>query len=181
MSLSATADAINAIIRLEVVFEAEVLSEGRVIDPMMDDAVRIDHASFTWDAAPIVVDEAMFKLKGKYAKALGGGQGAAASKAQTPKKKVRRLIPKSSKDKKVSLAEQAHVEISDQRSSLGEAKVTRGGVTDTPGLDENKDIDFDPIFKIKDISLGDSKGIPHGYCWPYRFGENEFVAGSHGG
>jgi ABC-type multidrug transport system fused ATPase/permease subunit len=68
MTLSATADAINALGRLEEVLDAEVTTDKRVIDPELEDAVVIEGASFTWDAAP-PVEEAVAKLEAKLAAA----------------------------------------------------------------------------------------------------------------
>ena len=52
MSFSAIADAANAIQRLTVVFQAETLTETRIIDDTLDLAVQVKNASFTWDAPP---------------------------------------------------------------------------------------------------------------------------------
>ncbi|GLB40491.1 putative transporter [Lyophyllum shimeji] len=52
VSFSAIADAANATSRLYGVFEAELLTESLVIDPALDVAIKVDHASFTWDSPP---------------------------------------------------------------------------------------------------------------------------------
>lgn len=91
MTLSAIADAANALGRLQAVFDAEVTTEERLIDPDMDEAVRIVHASFTWDAAP-PVEEEVAKLEAKLAAAQakkaakegGGTTGHATPAAKTP-------------------------------------------------------------------------------------------------
>ncbi|BEI91781.1 uncharacterized protein CcaverHIS019_0406010 [Cutaneotrichosporon cavernicola] len=85
MTLSATADAINALGRLQAVFDAEVTTDERVIDPDLKEAVLIKDASFTWDAAPPIEDEVV-KLEAKLAAAQKGVKPAGKS-------------PKKSKDK----------------------------------------------------------------------------------
>jgi ABC-type multidrug transport system fused ATPase/permease subunit len=52
MSLSAIADARNAIVRLQECFTAELISETYQRDPELTHAVEIDNASFTWDGPP---------------------------------------------------------------------------------------------------------------------------------
>ncbi|TYJ53516.1 hypothetical protein B9479_005847 [Cryptococcus floricola] len=52
MALSSTADALNALSRLEGVFDAELITETRRLDPKMEEAIKLEHATFTWDAAP---------------------------------------------------------------------------------------------------------------------------------
>lgn len=89
MTLSATADALNALGRLQAVFDAEVTTEERVIDPSLLEAVRIDHASFTWDAAP-PVEEEVAKLEAKLAAAQAKKAGKAAPAADKAEK-----VPKS--------------------------------------------------------------------------------------
>lgn len=92
MTLSATADALNALGRLQAVFDAEVTTEERVIDPNLPEGVRIDHASFTWDAAPPAETEVAAleaKLAAAQRKANGEDKGAktpskAAAKSRVP-------------------------------------------------------------------------------------------------
>ncbi len=48
--MSSITDAAQAISRLDDVFEAELLDETRIIDPTLDVALRVEDASFTWDA-----------------------------------------------------------------------------------------------------------------------------------
>ncbi|KAK4687016.1 hypothetical protein P7C73_g3094, partial [Tremellales sp. Uapishka_1] len=86
MALSTTADAKNALNRLQAVFEAEVVTEERVIDPSISEGIRIEHASFSWDAAPIAEDDPALKLKGKHANAINGTNNAP---VQPKKKKVK--------------------------------------------------------------------------------------------
>ncbi|KAH9003060.1 P-loop containing nucleoside triphosphate hydrolase protein [Lactarius hatsudake] len=56
-SLSAIADAQNAIGRLQECFTAELVSETLVKDPKLKYAVEIDNASFTWDGPPPDLNE----------------------------------------------------------------------------------------------------------------------------
>lgn len=149
MCLSATADAMNAIGRLEVVFDAEVITEGRHIDPTMKDAVRIDHASFTWDAAPIVIDDTNRKLQEKQDKANGIKT---VKPAKTPKAK-RRLFAKKPKP------DAAHVRIAAKpRPNLTEAASFQGGDIMAEGDEEREDPTQSQIFKLKDIDLSIPRG-----------------------
>lgn len=149
MCLSATADAMNAIGRLEVVFDAEVITEGRRIDPDMKDAVRIEHASFTWDAAPIVIDDTNRKLQEKQDKANGVKS---VKPAKTPKAK-RRLFSKKPKP------DAAHVRIAAKpRPNLTEASSFQGGDIMPEGDEEKEDPTQSQIFKLKDIDLSIPRG-----------------------
>lgn len=86
MTLSATADAINALGRLQAVFDAEVSTEERVIDPDLKEAVLIKDASFTWDAAPPIEQE-VAKLEAKLAAQQKGGKAAPKSPKKSKKSK----------------------------------------------------------------------------------------------
>lgn len=50
ISLTTIADAKNALARICVVFEAELLEETVIIDENLDAAIEVKGASFTWDA-----------------------------------------------------------------------------------------------------------------------------------
>ena len=163
MSLSATVDALTGLQRLEVVFEAEVLTEGRVINADLKEGLRIEHASFTWDAAPIFDDHLMQKLEGKAAKARSGGRNVSGA----PKKKSKMSkLRWNRKEKKVTLAEQSVAEISGRPSTLAEAGVAGavggGERTDVPGINEKEDgsgkDEGQRIFKVKDIDLSIPRG-----------------------
>lgn len=52
MTLSAMADAQNAIRRLYDVFEAETISEDRITDEEMKSAIVVTDGHFTWDSPP---------------------------------------------------------------------------------------------------------------------------------
>lgn len=52
-ALSAAADAVNALERLEEVFEAETRSLNKIVDPGLDVAVRAIDASFQWLTADV--------------------------------------------------------------------------------------------------------------------------------
>lgn len=175
MALSATADALNALNRLEVVFEAEVLTDHRVIDPNMEEAVRIENASFTWDAAPIVEDEALKKLKGKHALAITG------SAAPTKEKKTHKSR------KSVTLARDAHAEIVDKegphQAEAGHAGPTGSGVPLLlPPVDESKDLVLaqERIFKIKDINLSIPRGSLTAIVGPIGSGKSSLLQGMMG-
>ena len=64
-SLSAIADAQNAIGRLQECFTAELISETLVQDPKLKYAVEIDNASFTWDCPPPVLNKDKGKKKSR--------------------------------------------------------------------------------------------------------------------
>ena len=64
VALSSTADAANAIKRLNGVFEAELLDETLVVDENLDFALEVDKASWTWDAPPEQVNDKKKKSKG---------------------------------------------------------------------------------------------------------------------
>lgn len=148
MCLSATADAMNALGRLEAVFDAEVITEGRHIDPDMKDAVRVDHASFTWDAAPIVVDDTNKKLQQKQDKANG------IKTAKTPKTKKRFFKKKPKPD-----TDAAHVRIAAKpRPNLAEASSFQGGDVVPEGDEDREDPTQQQIFKLRDIDLSIPRG-----------------------
>lgn len=65
MTLGAIADAQNAIRRLYDVFEAETISEERITDPELKDAIVVEDGHFTWDAPPPEAPEKQKKGKGK--------------------------------------------------------------------------------------------------------------------
>jgi ABC-type multidrug transport system fused ATPase/permease subunit len=147
MCLSATADAQNALGRLEVVFDAEVVTESRRIDPNMKDGVRIEHASFTWDAAPVVIDDTNKKLQDKQDKANG------IKVVKAPKEKKKPFGKKPKPD--------AHVRIAAKpETNLAEAGTFQGGEV-FPHGDEEETEHEDPnsqIFKLKDIDLAIPRG-----------------------
>ncbi|KDQ57208.1 hypothetical protein JAAARDRAFT_35814 [Jaapia argillacea MUCL 33604] len=64
MSFSAITDAANATQRIYDVFEAELLSETKVIDPSLPYAIQVKGADFSWDAPPAAVVEPHKKGKG---------------------------------------------------------------------------------------------------------------------
>lgn len=89
MCLSSLADAINALGRIQGVLDAEVNKDEKIVDYDMKDAVVIDHASFTWDAAP-PVEDAVAKLEAKLvaaqAKQDRGGRKEKKEKAKKARK-----------------------------------------------------------------------------------------------
>ena len=183
MTLSATADAKNAISRLEVVFEAEVLTEGRIINPDMEDGVHIEKASFTWDAAPVVDDQMMKKLSGKNLRAITGYSGV----TQEASGKKRRRMVWNRKHKKVTLADQALVDVSGGAPHNAEAGLsgpTGGGITKSaPGMSEKlQEVpDVNRIFQIKDIDLSIPRGSLTAIVGAIGSGKSSLLQGLMGG
>ncbi|KZV74002.1 hypothetical protein PENSPDRAFT_244681 [Peniophora sp. CONT] len=77
MSMSASADAYNAITRLQDVFTAELKNESLIIDPSLPHALEVSNASFTWDAPP---PSAPSTSKSKAKRALAAEQALKAAK-----------------------------------------------------------------------------------------------------
>ena len=182
MTLSATADAKNALSRLEVVFDAEVLTEGRTINPDMEDGIRIEKASFTWDATPVIDDEMMKKLKGKHLKAITGYSGV--TREATGKRK--RKMVWNRKQKKVTLAEQAHIDISGGAPGDAEAGMSgpSGGILQpVPGISEKLQEVPNPdrIFRIQDIDLSIPRGSLTAIVGAIGSGKSSLLQGLMGG
>lgn len=76
MSVSATADAINAIKRLRDAFTAETLSQTKVIDPSLSEAIEVEHADFSWDGVPPDFDVGKKSKRGKTSAAAFQAQAA---------------------------------------------------------------------------------------------------------
>ncbi|KIR41771.1 hypothetical protein I307_00561 [Cryptococcus deuterogattii 99/473] len=151
MTLSTTADALNALGRLEAVFDAELVKEHKKVDPSMDVAIKLENASFTWDSAPIEQDNTMAKLTGKYAKALNGGKP-----ARPPGKKE-----KKKKSKRVTVAEEVQAETAAGQPGAGEASAEGQGQKNpsAPGIDEGiSEKKEKEIFQLRDINLSIAKG-----------------------
>ncbi|VDB90127.1 unnamed protein product [Peniophora sp. CBMAI 1063] len=69
IAMSTIVDASNALERISQVFTAELINESLNIDPSLSDAIRVDKASFTWDAAtPSSTDSHATDEKEKVAK-----------------------------------------------------------------------------------------------------------------
>lgn len=117
MTLSATADALNALGRLQGVFDAEVTTEERVIDPNLPEAVRIDHASFTWDAAPAVEDE-VAKLEAKLAAAQRKANGGDKEKEDKTPAKSRAQTPEAQGNSQEDIFKLTDINLSIPRGSL---------------------------------------------------------------
>ena len=179
MSLAASADAWNGLKRLSVVFTSEIITEERDVRPDLDDAVRIDHASFTWDAAPVVVDDSMAKLKGKHAAAITGQK-------QAPKAKKEKKVKKIPKKSKVDAADQAHAEIAAQPAAIGDAgkegQMGAGDATRMPGISEKEPGEVEQrIFKLKDIDLSIPRGSLTAIVGPIGSGKSSLLQGMMGG
>ncbi|KAK8854643.1 hypothetical protein IAR55_003382 [Kwoniella newhampshirensis] len=166
MTLSAVADALNALGRLEAVFDAELITETKRVDPNMEEAVRLDHASFTWDAAPVEEDTMMKKLKGKDAQAITGGIAPAVGDGKSgggKKEKKKRRMVWNKKSKKVTLADEVQAEMASGGPHDAEASkqaVGQGAANEASALAEVKveAIDEERIFKIKDINMSIPRG-----------------------
>lgn len=156
MSLSTTADAYNAIGRLQKVYEAEVVADEKHVDPSMHDAVRVTNASFTWDAAPVAAfDKEMKKLNAKQAKRMGIVQ------TNEINKEKKKLSDKVYKKKKVNLATETEAE--EAGGANGDTalagtdgvKPLPGSATPEPKVSKEME---EQIFKLKDIDLSIPRG-----------------------
>lgn len=163
MSLSTTADAYNAIGRLQKVYEAEVLTDEKHVDEDMEEAVRVEHASFTWDAAPPATDDKeMKKLNAKQAKRMGVIQSGDTKKEAKEKKKLAAKVQK--KKSKVDLATEAEAETAGGAAAGGqgvaEADQAMGGRPGHPGAQspEESVSREEQIFKLRDIQLSIPRG-----------------------
>ena len=181
MSLSACADALNALRRLEVVFEAELLTEERVINPSQADAVVINHASFIWDAAPVVDDGLLQKMEAKAAAKNGGPKVPVTPTKKSAKKKLFRF---NKKTKKVTLADEAHAEISGQPSKLAEAGTGGAPPPSVPGVEEEPNSpsgsNAETIFQVKDVDLSIPRGSLTAVVGPIGSGKSSLLQGLMG-
>ena len=148
MSLSTSADALNGLARLQAVFEAEVITEERVVDPTMAEGIRIEHASFTWDLPP-PVDEKAGKKAGRFAAA-----------------KARKAAAKKKKQDTQNAARLAEAEMAGTPTKLAEAgkagpmgageKVNNPSI---PGADEPTQTQpVQRVFKLNDIDVNIPRG-----------------------
>ncbi|WVQ68434.1 uncharacterized protein L199_006642 [Kwoniella botswanensis] len=168
MTLSAVADALNALGRLEVVFDAELISENLRIDRTQEEAVKIEHASFTWDAAPIEDDDGMMKkLEGRYGKNPGAGKPTPKSnepKTRVKDQKKKRRMFWNKKTKKITAVDEIEAEMASGGPHDAEASkqaVGQGAPFGIPAVDESKEKEAVPeakIFQIHDIDLSIPKG-----------------------
>ena len=182
MSLSACADALTALRRLELVFEAEVVTEGRIIDPSQVDAVKIQHASFKWDAAPVVEDSLMRKLEAKDAKASKAKGEKSRSATPTGKpKKSKNPLKYNKKSRKVTLADETRAEMSGRPSTLAEAGTGGGPPLHSPGLDEEASgTEEGAIFQVKDVDLSIPRGSLTAIVGPIGSGKSSLLQGLMG-
>ncbi|KAF9523137.1 ABC transporter [Crepidotus variabilis] len=86
VSLSAIADAQNAVERLRGVFEAELLEDTIIIDEQLDNAIEVQGASFTWDAPPPEAETKASKKKSGPRPAKPTKEALAAKKAEADQK-----------------------------------------------------------------------------------------------
>ncbi|KAG9017508.1 hypothetical protein FRB90_001017 [Tulasnella sp. 427] len=83
VTLSSATDAVNAVNRLQSFYEAELQGATKHIDPALPVAIRVEHASFTWDAPP--PDTTGEKKKGKLGKGKAKAPSATADESSSPK------------------------------------------------------------------------------------------------
>ncbi|WWC63484.1 uncharacterized protein I303_106087 [Kwoniella dejecticola CBS 10117] len=175
MTLSAVADAINALGRLEAVFDAELITENLRIDRSQEEAVVVEHASFTWDAAPVEDDDGMMKkLQGRYGKTLGGPSGPRNQAGNAGKQKSSKTGDKSKKKKrmfwnkktkKITAVDEIEAEMASGGPHDAEASkqaVGQGAPFEVPAINEkNEQEEHSPeekIFKVQNIDLAIPKG-----------------------
>ncbi|WVQ95135.1 hypothetical protein IAU59_002229 [Kwoniella sp. CBS 9459] len=190
MTLSAVADALNAFGRLEAVFDAELITETKRVDPNMEEAVKVEHASFTWDAAPIEEDSMMKKLKGKNAQILNGGRAPAPAapsggkKAADGKKSKKRRLFWNKKTKKVTVADEIQAEIASGGPHDAEASaqaVGQGAPGSVGPISEEKDVQGEArIFKVEDINLSIPRGSLTAIVGAIGSGKSSFLQGLMG-
>lgn len=141
MCLSSMADALNALGRIQLLLDAEVNTEEKIIDYDMKDAVVIDHASFTWDAAP-PVEEAVAKLEAKLMAAQAKQDQKKGKKDKTRKgDKSGATTPVPSKKKNGAITPARSGAVTPARS---------GAVTPAVEHEANPQ---DTIFKLEDINV----------------------------
>ncbi|WRT68580.1 uncharacterized protein IL334_005558 [Kwoniella shivajii] len=163
MTLSAVADAHNALKRLEVVFDAELVTETKRLDASMEDAISIEHASFTWDAAPIEDDDGMMKkLQGRYGKTLGGPAGKAGPPQKKAKDKKKKKMFWNKKSKKITAVQEIESEMASGGPHDAEASapaVGQGTGYAVPAVEEAQESSPEQkIFSIKDININIPRG-----------------------
>lgn len=162
LTLSAIVDAQNALGRLQAVFTADILTEERVVDVDAPFALKLDHASFTWDSSSRAI-EAPTKGKGSKKNTLAG----AGSKAKKSKQGLIRRAKKpfrwirNRKNGKIEVADEIHAEIAAGEPGAMEAGDTN--VPPVPGIqegqqDEVTEAEDDQIFKLTDIDLEIPRG-----------------------
>lgn len=161
MTLSAIVDAQNALGRLQAVFTADILTEERVVDVDAPFALKLDHASFTWDSSSRAIEE---PAKGK------GDQKKNALALTHRKKSKRGLLSRAKKpfrwirnrkSGKIEVAEEIHAEI-----AAGEPGPMEAGDTNVPPVPGMQDASHgevseeedDQIFKLTDIDLEIPRG-----------------------
>lgn len=183
MTLSATADARNALSRLEVVFDAEVVTEGRHINPDQVDGIQVDHASFTWDAAPIVVDHAMEKLKAKGGKKAAAITGSSVATPITPTSPTKSKWKKhvAEKRNKVDAAAQARAEAGGQeKQGVADAGFPVGEPA-TGSSESEKEDTTNRVFKLHDINITVPKGSLTAIVGAIGSGKSSLLQGLMGG
>lgn len=163
MTLSAIVDAQNALGRLQAVFTADILTEERVVDVDAPFALKLDHASFTWDSSSRAIEEPA-KGKGGSKKNALSATGRKGKKSKmglmARAKKPFRWI-RNRKSGKIEVADEMHAEIAAGEPGPMEAGDTN--VPPVPGIQEDqhgeiKEEEDDQIFKLTDIDLEIPRG-----------------------
>ena len=87
VSLTTIADAKNALGRIRLIFEAELLEDTVIIDENLDAAIEVKGASFTWDA-PIatIVSDKNSKPSDNAAPNISTATGVSTKEKDTPEK-----------------------------------------------------------------------------------------------
>jgi ABC-type multidrug transport system fused ATPase/permease subunit len=158
MSLSAITDAYNALQRLSLVFMAEVFTEARAVDHNADFAVKIDHATFSWDSSEKPVPEDT-KKKGGFG-GMGNkknGEPGRLRKIGNKAKKPFRWI-RNKKTGKIEVAQQMHAEIAAGKPGLQEAgtlqETAEPGLSAPAAAEADGDVEVvDRVFQLKDVNL----------------------------
>ncbi|KAJ9119462.1 hypothetical protein QFC24_005695 [Naganishia onofrii] len=164
MTLSAIVDAQNALGRLQAVFQADILTEERVVDDSAPYALKLDHASFTWDSSSKGVEEPAKGSKGDNKKNALSATGRKTGKnKKTLGSRIKRPFRwiRNRKNGKIEVAEEIHAEIAAGEPGPMEAGDTN--VPPVPGLADADDGEVeqeedDQIFKLTDIDLEIPRG-----------------------
>ncbi|KAJ9110261.1 hypothetical protein QFC19_001664 [Naganishia cerealis] len=165
-TLSALVDAQNALGRLQAVFQADILTEERIVDDSAPYALKLDHASFTWDSSSKGAEE---PGKAKRCAKKNPLYASAQDKAGYRKKRFGARVKKpfrwirNRKSGKIEFAEDIHAEIAAGEPGPMEAGDRSG--PPVPGLAQNvmqaevkQQEEDDQIFKLTDIDIEVPRG-----------------------
>ncbi|KAJ9105842.1 hypothetical protein QFC19_003412 [Naganishia cerealis] len=166
MTLSASVDAQNALGRLQAVFQADIVTEERIVDDSAPYALVLNHASFTWDASSKGVEEPG-KVKSGAKKNLLSSS--AQMEAGNRKKRFAECVKKpfrwirNRKSGKIGVAEEIHTE--NAAGELGPMEAGDTNVLPVPGLADDvkqegvmQQEEDNQILKLADIDLEVPRG-----------------------